>query len=118
MIQRCAIEDWLPTMSANGSHGHWSASKRKHDTDMQTTYGSLLHAGWKRITTRGVLTIALVFPQRRRRDADNLHYRCKGLIDGVKPFLVDDDTEHVELVVLAVVEPGVKCVRLELESGE
>ena len=29
MIQSVVITDWLPTMSANGSHGHWSKARRR-----------------------------------------------------------------------------------------
>ena len=47
------------------------------------------------------MTVILYFAQRRKRDADNLHYRVKGMLDGIKQFCIDDDTEHMELVVSA-----------------
>ena len=118
MIQRCTVTDWLPSMSANGSHGHWKPKQNQHDTDMQTVYGAALFAKWKPIASRARLSITLVFPQRRRRDTDNLHYRVKGVIDGIKPFVVDDDTEHLDLVVRAETRPGVKAVELVLEALE
>lgn len=118
MIQRCTIADWLPSMSANGSHGHWRSAQKQHDTDMHTTYGALLYAGWKRVESKARLRITLVFSVRRRRDTDNLYYRCKGVIDGIKPFLVDDDTEHLEIVPpVVLVERGRRGVELELESA-
>jgi len=99
VIQTLTINDWLPTMSANGSHEHWSKAKKKHDVDMQTTWASAKYAGWQRFSSKVRVTIILYFAQRRSRDTDNLYYRCKGVVDGIKDFCVDDSTQWMELIV-------------------
>ena len=103
MMQTVTISDWLPTMSANGSHEHWSKAQKAHDCDRDTAWGSAKHAGWQRFDCKVRVTITLYFSQHRRRDIDNLHYRVKGVIDGIKYFCIDDDAEHMELVVAAQV---------------
>lgn len=116
MKQVLTIEGWLPEQVANGTHGHWATRKKKHDIAKKTAWAYATHAGWQRIDGKARLTITYVFSQKRRRDIDNLVARSKGLIDGIKPFLVDDDSEHLELVVRAEVRPGEKGVRMELEA--
>ncbi len=101
MIQTVTIFDWLPTMSANGSHGHWAKAKKKHDIDRDTAWASAKHAGWRKFDGKVRVTVTLYFAQRRRRDADNLHYRVKGCVDGIKDFCVDDSTEWMDLIVTA-----------------
>ena len=98
-------------MSANGSHGHWAKAKKAHDIDRDTAWASAKYAGWQRFDTKVRVTIILYFAQKRRRDPDNLHYRVKGVVDGIKDFCIDDDTEHMELVVSAQLGwplPGVR----------
>lgn len=103
-MQTVTIDDWLPTMNANGSHGHWASSRRAHHDDQETVWVSCKHAGWQRFDGKVRVRITLYFPQQRRRDIDNLFYRCKGVIDGVKEFCVDDSSEWMELTVAA--QPG------------
>lgn len=99
--QTVTITDWLPTMSANGSHGHWSKARKAHEIDMQTAWASCKHAGWRKFNGKVRVTIILHFAVNRRRDVDNLHYRIKGCLDGIKEFCVDDSAEWMELVVAA-----------------
>jgi len=114
--QEVTIDGFLPVQVANGAHGHWSKRYRMHRVEMATAWGAAKHAGWQRITSRARLTITLVFSVPRRRDTDNLYARCKGLVDGIKPFCVDDSTEWLELIVLAEVIPGVRRTHLLLEA--
>jgi hypothetical protein len=140
VIQTAVINGWHPTMSANGSHGHWATRQKKHDIDRDTAWATAMQAGWVFVPGRVRLTIVLVYPQRygRGMDADNAVARCKGLIDGLKGFeakhlplvgvtldrptrrkgyFEDDSTDWLELVVRAEVEPGVKATRLTLEPA-
>jgi Holliday junction resolvase RusA-like endonuclease len=120
MIQTVTIQDWLPTMSANGSHGHWSKARKAHDIDRDTAWASAKHACWQRFDGKVRVTITLYFAQQRRRDLDNLYYRCKGTIDGIKDFCVDDDAEHMELVVAAqlALTGGRKATEIVMETIE
>lgn len=131
-VQTAVIQHWHPTMSANGSHGHWATHQKKHNIDRDMAWACARQAGWEFVPGRVRLTITLVYPRRYRVDADNLVAKCKGLIDGLKTlhygggfnltpvirrsgFFTDDSTEWLELIVRAVVEPGVKETRLQLE---
>lgn len=102
-------------MSANGSHGHWSTRQKKHDIDRDTAWASAKHAGWRYETGKVRLTITLVYTRKYRVDADNLAARCKGVIDGLKGWFVDDDTEHLELAVRTGIG-GEKATQICLES--
>jgi Holliday junction resolvase RusA-like endonuclease len=61
--------------------------------------------------------VTFIFPNRRRRDVDNLYARAKGVVDGVKRggWIVDDSSEWLDLSVLAEVEPGLRATVLKLE---
>ena len=82
----------------------------------QTVWGSAKYAGWKQIEGKAKLSIVFVFGVKRRRDTDNLYGRAKHVVDALKPFFVDDDTEHLDLSVTALFVPGVRETRLTLES--
>ncbi len=110
------IPGWLPEQMANGSHGHWSQRQKKLTQAANMAYWHAKQAGWTPLTTRARLDIVLVFPQRRHRDHDNLVSRCKGLIDGIKPFVVDDCTDWLDLHVSARVEAGCRAVVMELRA--
>jgi len=120
MIQTVTISDWLPTMNANSSHGHWSKARKAHDVDRDTAWASAKYAGWQRFEGKVRVTITLYFAQHRRRDLDNLYYRCKGALDGIKAFCTDDDAEHMELVVAAQLAliPGRKATEICMETLE
>lgn len=124
-VQRLVILGWHPTMSANGSHGHWATRNRRHHVDRDMAWASAMQAGWTPVIGKARLTITLVYSRKYRVDADNLAARCKGLIDGLKTeyhtggfprnpfaaikrpgFILDDSTEWLELRVLAEVRPG------------
>jgi len=112
----CVIENWLPEPIANGPHGHWSVKAKKLAEARRHAFYYAKQAGWRSIQTKARLEITYVFPCRRRRDTDNLYARSKGVIDGIKTFLIDDDTEHLELFVKAEVQPGRKATILTLEE--
>jgi hypothetical protein len=67
---------------------------------------------------RARVSITLVYPMRRRRDPDGLSGLAKPLLDALveEHVIVDDDSEHVELSVRALVEPGVTETRLVIEA--
>ena len=137
-MQTLTITDWHPTMSANGSHGHWRTHQKKHDVDRDMAWAAARQANWEFVPGKVHLTVTLVYPRKYRVDADNLAARCKGLIDGLKGrsslngvratmivngqlqpafgFFTDDSTEWLDLVVRAEVVKGVKATRLELRA--
>jgi Holliday junction resolvase RusA-like endonuclease len=117
-VQVCTIRGWLPEQFANGAHGHWSIRARKLKVAQATTWAAAKQAGWKRVNGKARLTITLVFGNHRRRDADNLHSRVKGCVDGLKEWIVDDSIEWLDLQVRAEVVRGVKETRLELQADD
>jgi Holliday junction resolvase RusA-like endonuclease len=120
MRQAVRIESWLPTMSANGSHGHWSTQRKKHQIDSETVWASAKFAGWKVFPGKVRVTITLHFATRRRRDTDNLYARVKGCVDGIKQFCTDDSSEWMELRVAEQPPlPGIvarKCTEICMET--
>lgn len=121
--QELTIENWHPATSANRSHDHWRKTQKAHHADRDMAWASAMQAGWQFVPGKVRLTVVLVYSRRYRVDADNLASKCKGLIDGLNVsnrgrlgWFTDDDTEHLELVVRAVVEPGVKQTRIFLEA--
>lgn len=138
-VQTLEIRDWLPTVNPNGSRArrHWSVMRKFHDIDRDMAWAAARQAGWVFVPGRVRLTITLVFPRKPIPDPDNAVARCKGLIDGLKNrdqrvktgnqlapwvgciqqnFFTDDDSEHLDLRVNAVVEKGIKAVRITLEA--
>lgn len=112
--QTLTIRGWHPEQLANGPHEHWATKARKKRDAARVAYLSALGAEWVKVPGRVRLEIVFVFPQRRRRDPDNLYARAKGLIDGVKEFFEDDDADHLDLHVSALVQPKTKETRLRL----
>lgn len=131
--QELTIRDWHPATSAN-ARGNWRVIHQRHRADMEMASVCARQAGWRFVPGKVLLTVVLVYPQRYRTDADNLHARVKGLVDGLKTivskkgpymewtrqpgFFTDDDTDHLELVVKAEVQRGVKETRIVLEPLE
>lgn len=117
MTQQLVIERWLPEAISNGSHGHWSVKRAKLREAQDMAYASAREAGWQRIDGKVHLAIHYVFPDRRRRDLDNLVARSKGVIDGLKEhFFEDDSMDVLTLEVSAAVEPKRKALVVTLEA--
>jgi len=68
---------------------------------------------------RAVVTFTFVYPVRRRRDPDGLAGLSKPLLDELVQWniLEDDDSEHVELSVRAIVESGVTETRISIREA-
>lgn len=118
MKQSVVIHDWLPTMSANRSHDHWSKVRKAHQIDSETAWASAKFAGWHLYKSRVRVTITLYFASNRRRDVDNLYARVKGVVDGIKAFCVDDSAEWMDLIVAAQPSliPGRKGTEIVMET--
>lgn len=120
-VQTLVIRGWLPPDIANASRQrHWTAIRKAAKATQTLVWASAKHAGWRYVgddAPRMRLTVVFVFSVHRKRDQDNLVARCKHMVDGLKPFLIDDDLEHLELVVNAEVRPGVQQVELTLEPA-
>ena len=117
--QSLVIPGWHPPQFANGSHGHWRAKwEAKRDAGWLAALVAQTQ-GWRFVPGKVRLEIVLVYPRKYRVDSDNLHARCKGLIDGLKAeFFTDDSTDWLELHVTATVEKGVKETRVTLAPAE
>ncbi len=120
--QSLVIQGWVPPPVLNGSRQrHWTVLRKEAQMVKDTVWASAKQAGWRYVgddAPRQKLTVTFVFPSHRRRDIDNLYARAKHLVDGIKPFIVDDDSEHLDLEVRAVVERGMKETRIELRQAE
>lgn len=117
MRQELVIPGWVPPNVANAGAAHPMAKHKQTKITKQTVWAYAKHAGWKKIHTRGRLTVTFVFSVKRTRDVDNLAMRAKALVDGLKPFFVDDSPEWLERPVPTVeVRKGVLETRVVLES--
>lgn len=117
-VQRLVIEGWLPEQIANQVRMHWSGRQKKLEDAQTMVWSAAKQADWRPVTGKARLTITLVFGIARRRDTDNLYSRVKGVCDGLVKggWIVDDDTEHLELIVRAETRPGQKQTVLTLEA--
>jgi Holliday junction resolvase RusA-like endonuclease len=115
--QMLVIPDWLPAQLANSSHGHWSTRQKKLRDAQIRVFVCARNADLQPIRGRARLTITLVFPNKRRRDIDNLNSRIKGVCDGLVRggWLVDDSPEWLDLSVRAEVRPHERATELVLE---
>lgn len=115
--QSLVIPAWLPEQVANARHAHWGQRYTQLKHAQVTVWAAAMRAKWRPIKGRAKLTVTFIFPQQRRRDVDNLYARAKGVVDGVKRggWIVDDDSAHLDLVVRAEVQHGVKATVLLLE---
>ena len=118
MTQRLVIRDWLPEPLSNGPHGHWSTRQKKLQAAQMMVWASAKHAGLQPVTGRAYVIVVLVFGSKRRRDTDNLYARVKGCIDGLVKggWIVDDDTDHLDLQVRAEVRPGQRATEITLRA--
>lgn len=119
-VQTLVLENWLPEQLGNGPHGHWSVRQKK----LRVAQGVVVIHGRQRglepVVGRARVHINLVFPVKRRRDADGLHSRVKGVLDGLVRggWLVDDSIDHIDLVVTAEVRAGEMATEITLEAVE
>jgi len=114
--QHCVIPNWLPPAVLNTSRQrHWASVRKEVNTVKETVWASAKHAGWQRLDCKARLTVVFVHPVKRTRDEDNTVARAKHVIDGLKPFFVEDSPEWLERHVRAEVRPGVKQTELTLE---
>jgi Holliday junction resolvase RusA-like endonuclease len=66
---------------------------------------------------RAAVVCTFVYPQHRRRDPDNLAGLAKPLLDACRAegLIEDDDCEHIELTVRAIVETGCTATYIHIE---
>lgn len=137
-VHRLVIPGYHPPQRLNSqSKRHWAVIQAEHDEAAYLAYRWARINGWKHIEGRVRLTITLVYPRHYRTDADNLHARCKGLLDGLKDqparkvrrgagyvilpaerrFFEDDCTDVLDLQVRTRVEKGERYTEMELEAN-
>lgn len=121
---RLTIPNWVPDscLSLNGRRrAHWrtiSQAQREAGFVMDAV---LLGIKQKRVLPyyeRARVSVEFVYPLKRRRDPDGLAGLAKPLLDILVSWAVlkDDDSEHVDLTVRAVVAKGVTETRIEIEA--
>ena len=115
MKQALTLNRWIPPNAGN-EHLHYMTRHKQVKMIKETVWGAAKHAGWVKVTGRAKLTVRFVFGVNRVRDVDNLQYRAKALVDGLKPFFVDDSPQWLDRVVEVVVERGGKRTEVTLES--
>ena len=77
---------------------HWSVTARKR-AHMRAATAALVAGMHTTVDSPAELTLTFAFPDKRRRDLDNVD--CKGLIDGAVTdahLLPDDDSKHLVAV--------------------
>jgi hypothetical protein len=116
--QRLVIRDWLPPPVANTSRQrHWATVRKEVEAVKIMVWASAKHAGWQPVKGRARITVVFVHAVKRRRDHDNTTARAKHLIDGLKPWIVDDSEEWLDLpVVRNDVRRGERATEITLES--
>lgn len=116
--QTAVIEGFLPANHGNARMHHF-AKYRALQHERNYAWAAALRGHWHRMFCKAHLSIVLVIPSRRYlSDADNAVARCKGLIDGLKQWIVDDSTDWLELDVSQRVEKGRRAVELTLSEVE
>ena len=86
-----------PREFSRNSRVHWSVLHRVQNQVTDDMLALLLESGWRHQEPpdRSVVSIEVVLPDKRRRDADNLITSCKPLLDAlVKLGVLSDDSIH------------------------
>ena len=117
MTRTITIRDWLPEPLANVSGDNWRLREKKLKAASVMVWTSAKQDGLQPVKGRARVTIALVFPVKRRRDADNLYARVKGVLDGLVKggWIQDDSTDAIELSVLELGGTGRKATVITVE---
>lgn len=110
-------------LSLNGRHRtHWAVTSRLRREAAWHLVKALLEVETEWVAPDGLVQVDVVFvyPLHRRRDPDGLAAMATPLLNMLVAhgLLWDDDSEHVELAVRAVVERGVTETRLTLRAAE
>ena len=117
------IPDFVPDarLGLNGRRrAHWTLIRELQYDVFWRVVAAILAArrgnGWKLPHAR--VTVVMVFPRRRRRDLDNLFGRVKPICDALvaSGVIVDDDVNHIDLVLRSLVERGVTETRIRVEA--
>ena len=115
---RVVIDGWLPHATVNARH-HWAVANRNKRADQYRVMLELATGDIKRIRGKARVVVTFIFPVKRRRDTDNLFARAKSTIDVLVRggYIVDDNTDTLELRVQAEYERGVVRTIIELERA-
>ena len=102
---RIEVTQLPPVSSSPNWRGHWAERYQAAMAYRDAVYYSCVDARNRAIASgtlafvRAKLSLTFVFPERRRRDRDNLLSRFKPGLDGIvaSGLVVDDDAEHLEI---------------------
>ena len=109
-------------LSLNGRRRlHWSAVRKLQAAAGEVAYHAIREANAAenvRIRAKARVQIDLVYPGFRRRDPDGLAGLAKPILDSLVALgvLLDDDSEHVELAVRALVQKRTTETRILVEE--
>lgn len=113
--QTLTIRGWHPPQELNAGHSHWAVVAKHRDQTKRLVWLSARGAEWVFFPGRVRLEVTLVYPRRYEADPDNLHARCKALLDALKgEFFSDDRGSVLDLVVTTAVQRKTKETRLRL----
>lgn len=125
-VLRLIIPGFVPDscLSLNGRRrAHWTQIRNAQDAAAEWLTWTLhtLYVPEHRPSEpigRARVTVEFVYPIHRRRDPDGLAGMVKPLLDVLvrESWLVDDDSDHVDLTVRAMVEPHLTETRIQVEN--
>jgi len=107
---RIEVSQLPPVECSPNWRGHWAQRYQAGELYKSAVYYSCVDARNRALAKgrlvfiRARLNLTFIFPQRRRRDKDNLIARFKPGLDGIvdSGLVVDDDAEHLEIVGVSI----------------
>lgn len=112
---RAVIEGWHPANRGNQKL-HWARRRKLDMQAKEVAYWHAKQAGWLPLDKPARLHVVLVVAKGPLPDVDNAYARVKPLVDGLKPFMVDDGPKWLTLTVECRRGPA-KQVEMELEEA-
>jgi len=107
---RIEVSQLPPVECSPNWRGHWAQRYQAGEVYKSAVYYSCVDARNRALAEgrlvfmRARLNLTFVFPQRRRRDEDNLIAGFKLGLDGIvaSGLVVDDDAAHLEIVSVSI----------------
>lgn len=107
-----------PALMPNNSLGkHWTVTRQARNKAKSDAFYLTKQAGWQGRDVLGCLKITFYFPDRRKRDLDNLIHAMKPALDGVARAIGIDDSNFKPLLSDCRVADSKAEARVELEFG-
>ena len=128
LVLRLVLDGWQPDarLSLNGRRRNQWPVVRRLQQEAKDYVGWRVLWGWalgqvaSEATGPRHVTVTFVYPNRRRRDLDNLAGMAKPCLDALVDagLLVDDDAEHCALTIAVRVEVGRRATEIRVVEVE